>query len=177
MGRTEHIPVSLTVEPAGTPGANPATAAPATRRPRIGLLGIMQDLYDDMIPGITEHQRGYADAVADVLRPAMDVAVGDPVKSRADAERVMHGFERDELDGVLVVMLTYGPAMRVARLFTENRLPVLLANIQPQPRVSAEWSMAEMTYNQGIHGAQDQANALLRIGAPFSVITGDWRSE
>ncbi len=36
--------------------------------------------------------------------------------------------------------------------------------------------MADLTYNQGIHGAQDQANALVRAGVPFSVITGDWRS-
>src|SRR5205085_6143102 len=35
----------------------------------------------------------------------------------------------------------------------------------------------DLTYNQGIHGAQDQANALVRIGAPFSVITGDWQSS
>ena len=33
--------------------------------PRIGLLGIMQELYDDMIPGITEHQAQYASEVAD----------------------------------------------------------------------------------------------------------------
>ena len=32
----------------------------ALRRPRIGILGIMQDLYDDMIPGIAERQGGYA---------------------------------------------------------------------------------------------------------------------
>jgi L-arabinose isomerase len=37
--------------------------------------------------------------------------------------------------------------------------------------------MADLTYNQGIHGAQDQANALVRAGIPFSVITGDWRSQ
>ena len=36
--------------------------------------------------------------------------------------------------------------------------------------------MADLTYNQGIHGAQDQANALVRAGLPFSVITGEWRS-
>ena len=168
--------MSLTIEPAGTPEADTTPGAPAPGRPRIGLLGIMQDLYDDMIPGITEHQRDYAGTVADVLRPAMDVVVGDPVKSRGDAERVMRGFERDGLDGVLVVMLTYGPAMRVARLFTENRLPVLLANIQPQPSVTAEWSMAEMTYNQGIHGAQDTANALVRARRPFSVLTEDWQA-
>ena len=34
------------------------------RKPRIGLLGIMQELYDEMIPGITEHQAAYAASVA-----------------------------------------------------------------------------------------------------------------
>ena len=33
-------------------------------KPRIGLLGIMQELYDDMIPGITERQADYAAQVA-----------------------------------------------------------------------------------------------------------------
>jgi L-arabinose isomerase len=37
--------------------------------------------------------------------------------------------------------------------------------------------MADLTYNQGIHGAQDQANALVRAEIPFAVITGDWRSD
>ena len=37
--------------------------------------------------------------------------------------------------------------------------------------------MADLTYNQGIHGAQDQANALVRSGVPFSVITGEWDSD
>ena len=31
-------------------------------------------------------------------------------------------------------MLTYGPAMRVARALAETRLPICLANIQPVPR-------------------------------------------
>ncbi|MGH9066058.1 MAG: L-arabinose isomerase family protein, partial [Acidimicrobiales bacterium] len=42
--------------------------------------------------------------------------------------------------------------------------------------VTADWDMADLTYNQGIHGAQDQSNALIRAGIPFSVITEDWRS-
>ena len=56
-------------------------------------------------------------------------------------------------------------------------MPLLLANIQPERSITADWDMDDLTYNQGIHGAQDQANALVRAGIPFSVITGDWRSE
>jgi L-arabinose isomerase len=145
------------------------------QKPRIGVLGIMQALYDEMIPGITERQARYAQEIADELAGVAEWTVGLPVKSREDAERVMRGFENADLDGVLVVMLTYGPAMRVARLFNDNRLPVCLANIQPESAVTAAWDMADMTYNQGIHGAQDTANALVRADRPFHVVTDDWR--
>ena len=37
--------------------------------------------------------------------------------------------------------------------------------------------MADLTYNQGIHGAQDTANAMVRAGRPFAVVTDDWRSD
>ncbi|HEX8630403.1 MAG TPA: L-fucose/L-arabinose isomerase family protein [Catenuloplanes sp.] len=147
------------------------------RLPRIGVLGIMQALYDHMIPGITERQAGYAEEIAGHLSGVADFVVGPPVKSRQDAERVMRQFDNENLDGVLVVMLTYGPAMRVARLFNENRLPVCLANIQPEPAVTPAWDMADMTYNQGIHGAQDTANAMVRADRSFDVITEEWQSD
>ncbi len=147
------------------------------RRPRIGVLGIMQDLYDDMIPGIAQRQEGYAAELASSLADVGDFIPAKAVKYREDAERAMGEFEHSGFDGVLVVMLTYGPAMRVARLLSESRLPVCLANIQPEPAVTAAWDMADMTYNQGVHGAQDTANAMVRAGRRFSVITDDWKSE
>ena len=148
----------------------------AEARPRIGLLGIMQALYDDMLPGITERQAAYAQALADSLAGEADVVVAPPVKDRDGAERAMHALESEGLDGLLVVMLTYGPAMRVARLLAETRLPICLANVQPVGEVTAEWDMADLTYNQGIHGAQDTANAMVRAGRAFHVITDDWRA-
>jgi L-arabinose isomerase len=160
-------------------GPDPAAArieAPAAR-PRIGLLGIMQSLYDDMLPGIAERQAGYAAEVAAALAGVADVEVSAPVKEREDAERELAGLSGRDLDGLLVVMLTYGPAMRVARLLAETPLPVCLANIQPVPHVTPEWDMGDLTYNQGIHGAQDTANAMVRAGRPFHVVTGDWRSD
>ena len=127
--------------------------------PRIGLLGIMQELYDEMLPGITERQGGYARELGEVLAGVADVVVADPAKERDQIEERMRFLESQGLDGLLVVNLTYGPAMRVARVLSETRLPICLANIQPVPSVTAEWDMADLTYNQGIHGAQDTAAA------------------
>jgi len=155
--------------------ASPAGIAQA--RPRIGLLGVMQSLYDDMLPGIVERQAAYAREVAAALSDVADVEVAPPVKERPDAERAMADLSARNLDGLLVVMLTYGPAMRVARLLAETPLPVCLANIQPVPSVTPEWDMGDLTYNQGIHGAQDTANAMVRAGRPFHVVTDDWQAD
>jgi L-arabinose isomerase len=146
-------------------------------RPRVGVLGIMQELYDDMLPGITERQGAYAQALGATLGDAVDVDVAPPARNRADIEARLRGFENDGLDGVLVVMLTYGPGMRVARALSETLLPVCLANVQPLREVTTDWDMADLTYNQGIHGAQDTANAMVRAGRTFHVVTGDWNSE
>jgi L-arabinose isomerase len=146
-------------------------------RPRVGLLGIMQALYDEMLPGITDRQAAYAADVAAALGEGVDVTVAPPVKDRADAERALRDLESRDLDGLLVVMLTYGPAMQVARALAGTTLPICLANIQPVPAVTPEWDMGDLTYNQGIHGAQDTANAMVRAGRPFHVVTDDWRSD
>jgi L-arabinose isomerase len=146
-------------------------------RPRIGLLGIMQSLYDDMLPGIAERQAGYAADVAAALQDVADVQVAPPVKEREDAERAMRELEGQDLDGLLVVMLTYGPAMRVARLLAQTPLPICLANIQPVASVTPAWDMGDLTYNQGIHGAQDTANAMVRAGRAFHVVTDDWQAD
>ena len=57
------------------------------RKPRIGILGIMQDLYDDMIPGIAQRQAGYAAEIAAELAGIGEFIPSTPVKHRADAER------------------------------------------------------------------------------------------
>jgi L-arabinose isomerase len=149
----------------------------AQRHPKIGLLGIMQELYDDMIPGITDHQAAYASNVAKQLSGVAEVLFPRPARTRADIESISRAFVADGVDGIAIVMLTYGPAMRSVRALMDLPVPLMLANIQPERSITAEWDMSDLTYNQGIHGAQDQANAIVRAGIPFSVITGDWRSE
>ncbi len=146
-------------------------------KPRIGLLGIMQELYDDMLPGITEHQAEYARSVAARLDGVADVEFIRPARNREDVEEIVREYGARGLDGIAIVMLTYGPAMRTVRALMETPLPLMLANIQPDRAVTTDWDMASLTYNQGIHGAQDQANALVRARVPFSVVTGEWDSE
>jgi L-arabinose isomerase len=146
-------------------------------KPRIGLLGIMQELYDEMLPGITERQAGFARQLAETVADAADVVFPRPARTREDVEAILGELRGAGVDGIAIVMLTYGPAMRTVRGLLETPLPLALLNVQPERSVTPAWDMADLTYNQGIHGAQDQANALVRSGVPFSVISEDWSSE
>src|SRR5918993_4216 len=135
-------------------------------RPKIGLLGIMQALYDEMLPGITERQAGYAKEVAIHLKGVAEVSFPGPAKSRAEIEDIVEGFEKEKLDGVMIVMLTYGPSMRATRALSETRLPLMLANIQPEPVVTPEWDMGDIRV--------DETDMLRELGPEINFLaTGD----
>jgi len=148
------------------------------RKPKIGLLGIMQELYDKSLPGITKRQEAYGREICEQLSDVADWVFPKAARNREDIEEVLGQFNQQGLDGVMIVMLTYGPAMRTVRALQNNNLPILLANTQPEPIVGTKWDMADLTYNQGIHGAQDMANAILRtVGDNFEVVSAHWKSD
>lgn len=148
------------------------------RKPKIGLLGIMQELYDHSIPDITDLQETFAKKVCTQLNDVADWYFPGAARNRKDIERITGEFNGEGLDGIMIVMLTYGPSMRTVRALQNNRLPLLLANIQPDPVVKQDWNMKDLTLNQGIHGAQDMSNAIIRTtGQPFEVISADWQSN
>ena len=109
--------------------------------PTIGLLGIMQELYDEMIPGITEHQAQFAAAVAEQLSDCAAVTFTRPARNQSDIEQISAELAAAGVDGVMIVMLTYGPAMRTIRALTGLPVPLALANIQPERAVTADWNM------------------------------------
>jgi L-arabinose isomerase len=115
--------------------------------------------------------------VAARLAGEIDIRFPGAARNRDDIERHVRGFEADDCEGIVVVNLTYGPALRMVNAFRDVRLPVMLANIQPEPAVTAGWDMSNLTYNQGVHGAQDTANSLMRLGVRFKVVTDDWRAD
>ena len=145
--------------------------------PKIGLLGLMQELYDDMIPGITAHQEKFALEVAEKLGPGVSIVFPRAARNREDIESIMKSFNDQDLDGVMIMNLTYGPGTNLVRALQRNHLPLMVANIQPERVVTGSWDMKDLTYNQGIHGVQDTVNTMIRtIGDSFPIITEDWRS-
>jgi L-arabinose isomerase len=146
------------------------------KKPKIGILALMQGLYDVSQPEIPAQQTVFVKEVIAKLSDGIDFDF-DLGKERASIERIVEKYNKEGYDGIMVVNVMYSPGLRLIQAFKQNRLPVLVANIQPLPSVTQDWNWSLLTTNQGIHGAQDTANMLLRVGAKPTIITEDWKSQ
>jgi len=146
------------------------------RKPKIGLLGLMHGLYDKSQPDLPAQQETFARGLANRLSDVADVDFPGAAKDRALIEKYVKSFNEKEYDGIMVVNLLYSPGMRVVQAMQKNTLPLLLANVQPLPKVTREWNWRLLTTNQGIHGIQDTANMIVRAGIRPTIITEDWES-
>jgi L-arabinose isomerase len=146
------------------------------KKPKLGILGIMQDLYDDSYPDIIERQNNF---ILNVVKEfdELDFGFFGPARNRQDIEKAVLNFNSDGFDGIVIVMLTYSPGLSLVSSIVNNRLPLLLANIQPESAIDKHWDMSHLTFNQGVHGAQDTANVLLKAGMRVAIISEDWKSE
>ena len=146
-------------------------------KPQIGILALMHGLYDKSQPEIPEYEEKFVNDVMKQLSDVVDFNFPGLSKERSDTERIVKYFNNEGLDGIMVVNVLYSPGLRIVQAFKENNLPVLLANIQPLPDVTDDWNWSLLTTNQGIHGIQDTANMLMRLGCDPAIITEDWKSD
>ena len=94
-----------------------------TRKPKIGFLGIMQELYDNTLPGITKRQEGYAREVAARLAGVADVKFPKAARCREDIEEVLKIFAEPLLRAVKPTEREYSEASRLL-VFLNNFSPI-----------------------------------------------------
>ncbi|HTX71968.1 MAG TPA: hypothetical protein VMC79_04010, partial [Rectinemataceae bacterium] len=137
----------------------------------------MTDVYDKRQPSVTRDQEEFAGKIVSRLHDIADVTFRRACKNREEIEAMMQQFNDEPFDGVMIVMLLYSPGLRLVRALERNRLPIFLANVQPLPSVTPDWDWGRLTTNQGIHGAQETANVMYRMGLRPSIATENWQEE
>jgi L-arabinose isomerase len=142
-------------------------------KPKIGLLGLMTDGYEPIFPGITERQENYAREIVDSLKDTVDIYFPGAAVNRASIESRVKEFNMMELDGILIILLTYSQGSWIVRALQNNRLPIALAVVQPSQIVEESWYELDLTVNQGVHGAQDNSNAIIRMGLACEFFVGN----
>ena len=143
------------------------------RLPRLGLLGLMTDGYEPNFPGITARQEAYAREIVAEMSDVAEIYFPGAAMNRADIEAKVKQMNEMELDGMLIMLLTYSQGSWLVRALQNNRLPLGFAVVQPDSEVGDDWDELRLTVNQGVHGAQDNACAITRMGLKCQFFAGD----
>ena len=134
------------------------------RKPRLGVLALMLEDYLPLFPGIDRAQTEYVHELLTQLHSAAEFVFPHVAMNRSQIESLTAQYNRDGLDGILILLLTYSQGAYLVRALEENHLPLALALVQPEETVRADFLEWDYTVNQGIHGSQDQANVMMRMG-------------
>jgi L-arabinose isomerase len=143
-----------------------------TRKPRVGLLAVTLELYEQLAPGLREQREQWLRSrVVPALASVADVQFTRAVYRREDVETIVADCERAGCDALLVVCLTYAPSQILLAALKRTRLPILVWNTQELQAVDDTFDADGIAHNHGVHGTQDLANVLLRSGVAFEYVT------
>ena len=94
------------------------------RLPKLGLLGLMTDGYEPNFPGITARQEAYAREIVAEMADVCELYFPGAAMNRADIEAKVKLMNEMELDGMLIILLTYSQGSWLVRALQNNRLPL-----------------------------------------------------
>ncbi len=142
-------------------------------RPRIGLLPLYLELYDRSLPGLRGEQAAFLARVAEGLRAAgLEVAAAPISCVRSEVEAALRSFAADRPDLIVTLHLAYSPSLESAEPLAAQDLPVLMLDVTPDAEFGPGVDPSRLLQNHGIHGVQDLASVLRRMGKPYRVVAG-----
>lgn len=133
-------------------------------KPRLGVLALMLEAYEPLFKGIAARQHKYVEQTIKSINEKVDFVFPKIAKNRNDIEELTAQYNSQGLDGIVIFMLSYSQGQYIVRAMQNSRLPLALALVQPDETVLDDFEEIDLTVNQGIHGAQDNANCLMRAG-------------
>jgi L-arabinose isomerase len=141
--------------------------------PRIGLLPLYLKLYDDVVPELRPKLEAFLGEVADALSAnGLDVVSAPVCRERPEFAEALAGLADAGVDALVTLHLAYSPSLESAPLLAECGLPLILFDTTPSPTFDSSATRQTMLENHGIHGVQDLASVLRRLGKPYHVVAG-----
>jgi len=145
------------------------------KRAKVGLLGLMLRAYDDSFPELRPYVESFARELTGEMADFAEVVFPGVCNTREAVEAAVTRFERESVELIVVVLLTYAPSLIALPALKQTRLPILILNTQRARGVPMGSSSSLLIENHGMHGVQDLANVLLRSEVPFGLVTGHWQ--
>lgn len=143
-------------------------------RPTIGLLALSAEPSD---PEIGARHEGYLAQVTRRVVSISDVLSGPSAGSAAQVADAAAELTRLGADGLMLAPLGESGVPGCAQALAGTDLPLLLAGIQPERTIGADWTPYDLRFNRSIAATQELAAQLTSAGVRFAAIAGDWLSD
>ncbi|MBD3181387.1 hypothetical protein GF312_03785 [Candidatus Poribacteria bacterium] len=144
------------------------------QKARVGFLGLMFKLYD-RFPELKPALNKFGNEIVKEMSPFADVIFPGICNTREMVNATVANFESDNVDILMVVLLSYAPSHVALPALNRTRLPVLIFNTQKEYAITHDTGPDVTLKNHGMHGVQDLANVLLRSGKEFNILTGHYK--
>ncbi|MHB1457854.1 MAG: L-arabinose isomerase family protein [Armatimonadota bacterium] len=146
--------------------------------PRVGLLPLYLELYDNAMPDCRPRMDAFAETIAHELRcKDLDVALAPVCRIEAEFGNAVKMLEEARVDAIVTLHLAYSPSLESAAALARTNLPIIVLDTTPTYGYGPTQDPAELMYNHGIHGVQDMCNLLIRNGKPFYIEAGHWQNS
>ena len=146
--------------------------------PRLGILPLYLELYDRTVPQYRAGREAFARALAERLGGAgIDVRLAQVCCVRSEVDRELRRMEAEDIDMLATLHLSYSPSLEAAEPLAGLDLPLALLDTTAASRFDECSTLDDMLENHGIHGVQDLASVLRRIGRAYFVIAGHHEDE
>lgn len=141
------------------------------------LLGLTSGLYKEKLPELMDKLESFLGELKGILQNHCDILSYGPVASRAELDELRVKLDRENIAGVIVILLSYSPSLMSLPFLKEISKPILIWNTQKLWEIKDDFNAEDLLQNHGIHGVQDLASVLLRERVPFSLVTGHFKDE
>ncbi len=149
-----------------------------TRKPKIGLLGLMLELYDKALPDLKPKQEEFArQEIVPRLAALGDVTYSGIQNTREGIADAVDEFIAQDVDIVITVHFSYSPSLIALPELLRWQGPIVMFNTQRLFGIDDNLQSTDVTDNHGMHGVQDLANTLNRVGRDYAVVTGHYADE
>ena len=142
------------------------------KKPKIGLLPLMLELYKEYSPEMAEKQAPFLKTVIDNLQTFSEVNAVPVCSNTNMAKSSIKEFERKDVDLIVIVFIAYAASISALRPLLDTKIPLLLFSTSPKGSMAEGMNSEDIMLNHGIHGYMDLANVLKRNKRQFIFVSG-----
>ena len=146
-------------------------------KPKIGILGLTLQLYKDKTPQMISNLLSFSDELKQTFSKQADIVHYPMAYNRETVDEAFSTFSESNVDGVILVFLSYSPSLILLPTLKKTNIPILILNTQKLEEITSDFSPKDSSANHGMHGVQDLSSVLLREKVRFSLITGYYKDQ